>query len=336
MTSRWLMLFLAMASPKQLHDDISKGRFKPVYYFYGSEDYRRSEAEKFVADHFLPDLQRSINYHKIDSKKTSAAELAAALANLPMLGERQVFVVGSFESYKAKEMEQLLKYIKPIDPNRVIILSTSSAKTPRKDSTFFKTVSAIAEPVEFRKLTELETQDTLTKRLTKNRLSMDADARELLIGLVDGDRGGLESELNKLIDYKSEGGSITIDDIKSVCAGYQLFNIFELGDVIVEKNSQRALRMVQALVGAGTNIDYLISLLQAHFISLYLVKNGKNPVGNRGFLIFKFRMQAKSYSNQQLESIIIMLDEANVELRHQRFTEELVLETLTLKLSSKN
>ncbi len=330
------VLFLGMASPKQLVDDVNKGKFRPVYYFYGSEDYRRSEAEKFVADHFLPDLQRSVNYHKIDSKRTSAAGLAAALANLPMLGEKQVYVVENFESYKTKETEQLLKYIKPPDSNRVIILSTPSAKTPKKSSTFFKTISEIAETVEFKKLDARDSHATIVSRLAKNKLEIDDDARELLVGLVDGDRGGLESELNKLINYKSEIGSITIDDIKTVCAGYQVFNIFELGDVMIEGNAQKGLKMVQALVGSGTNIDYLISLLQAHFISLYLVKNGKNPVGNRGFLIPKFRVQAKSFTNQQLEEIIITLADANMELRQQHFTEELVLETLTIKLAKKH
>mgnify|MGYP001565305226 CR=1 FL=1 len=332
------VLFLGMASPRQFFEDITKGRFKQVYYFYGSEDYRRSEAEKFVADHFLPDLQRSINYLKIDSKKTSAAELAAALSNLPMLGERQVYVVGNFESYKPKDQEQLLKYIKPKDPNRVIILSTPSAKTPKKTSQFFKTISEIAETVEFGKMKPEDVHSTIVARLAKNKLAIDADALELLIGLVDGDRGGLESELNKLIDFKSEGGSITIDDIQKVCAGYQVFSIFELGDVIVAGNAPKVFKMVQSLLGAGTNVGYLISQLQAHFISLFLVKNGKAPVGNRNFpfLVSKFREQARAFSNQQLEGIIITLDEAMVESRHQRFTEELVLETLIFKLLNRH
>jgi len=200
----------------------------------------------------------------------------------------------------------------------------------------FKRVSEIAEPIELRKLTVQETQGIITARLSKNKLTIAADALELLSGLVDGDRGGLESELNKLIDYKSESGSVTIEDIKKICAGYQLFNIFELGDIIIEGKAPKILRMVQALAGAGTSIDYLISLLQAHFISLYLVKNEKNPVGNRGFLISKFRQQAKAYSNQQLEGMIIELAVADTEIRHQRFPKELILETLTFKLSNKN
>ena len=58
-------------------------------------------------------------------------------------------------------------------------------------------------------------------------------------------------------------------------------------------------------------------------------------MGNRGFLIQKFRTQATSFSNRKLESIIITLAEANMELRQQRFSEELVLETLTFKLAKK-
>ena len=335
MTCRRLVLFLAMASPKQLHDDISKGKFKPVYYFYGQEDFRRSEAEKFVADHFLPDLQRSINYHKIDSRKTSAGELMASLANLPMLGEKEVFIIGSFETYKAKEMGQILQLIKNPDPNRVVVLSTPSAKTPKKDSTLYKTVTSIAEPVEFRFMTVEETQSIIMTRLAKHKLAIDRAALELLTGLVDGNRGGLESELNKLIDYKAEGGSITVEDISQICAGYELFNIFELGDIIVEGKIQKIMRMVNSLIGAGTSIDMLVALLQQHFLSLYLVKNGKSPVGNRGFLIPKFRQQARAYSNLQLEGIIKSLAEANTELRHQRLPEELVLETLALELSNK-
>ena len=333
MTNRRAVLFLDMTGTKQLHAEITKGNFKPVYYFYGSEDYRRVEAEKFVADHFLPSAQRSVNYHRIDSKKTSAAELHAKLANLPMLGEREVFVIGNFESIKPKEIEGLMPLIKSKDTNRVLILSTGSAKTPKKTSAFFKSVTEFAEPVEFKKMTSAETQSAIISRLSKNKISIENNALELLTGLLDGDKGGMEAELNKLIDFKSEGETVTIEDIKLITAGYEIFNIFELGDVIVQGKIQKIVRMLNSLVGSGTSIDFLMSLLGAHFISLYLVKNGRSPVGNRGFLIPKFRQQARSYSNQELESIIIALADSNAELRKQNLPNELVLETLTFNLA---
>jgi DNA polymerase III delta subunit len=325
-----------MASAKELLEDIARGNFKSVYYFFGSQDYRRTEAEKYIADRFLPKLQRSINYYKIDSKKTSAAELASALSNLPMLGEKQVYVVGNFETYKQKEMEKLKPYISSKDANRIIILSTSSSKTPSKKSAFLKEVSEFAETVEFNKLTERETKGLIINRLAKFKVSIEENALELLVGLVDGDKGGLDGELSKLIDYKGEGGKITIDDIREVCSGHELFGIFDLGNVIVEKNQQKILKMLNSLLGGGTSADFLVLLLQQHFISLYLVKNGKQPVGNRGFLVSRFREQSRGYSNSQLEQIIVALAEANVDLRHQRLTEELILEELTINLSNLN
>jgi DNA polymerase III delta subunit len=115
-----------------------------------------------------------------------------------------------------------------------------------------------------------------------------------------------------------------------------LFGIFDLGNVIVEKNQQKILKMLNSLLGGGTSADFLVLLLQQHFISLYLVKNGKQPVGNRGFLVSRFREQSRGYSNSQLEQIIVALAEANVDLRHQRLTEELILEELTINLSNLN
>jgi DNA polymerase III delta subunit len=324
-----------MASPNQLLESISKGKFRPVYYFFGAEDFRRTEAEKYVADHFLPDMQRATNYHRIDSKRISAGELMANLSNLPMLGEKEVFIIGSFESFKPKEIEQILRLLKSDDPNRVVILSTPSSKSPSKKSEFFKLMSDVAETVEFPRFRSDETQKFIRSRLAKNKISISSDALDLLTGLVSGDRGGLESEVNKLIDFKG-AGEISVADIKNICVGYELYGIFELADIIIQGKTQRTLRAIISLLGAGTNVDTLIVLLQQHFLSLFLVKNGKAPVGNRGFLTWKFRQQAETYSNPQLEKIIITLADANAEVRHQRLPQNLVLEMLALNLSSQN
>ena len=87
-----------MVTPFQLLKDISAGKFKPAYYFYGSEDYRITEAEKYLARQFLPGAQMSVNYRKFDGRKTKAGDLITHLSNLPMLGEKQVFVVSDFQS----------------------------------------------------------------------------------------------------------------------------------------------------------------------------------------------------------------------------------------------
>ncbi len=325
-----------MAGPAQLLKEIKAGKFRSLYYFFGSEDYRRTEAEKYIGSRFLPDLQRSTNYHRLDARKISAQELIAQLSNYPILGEKEVYIVTGIESFKPTEQEQIYNLLKAPDPNRIVILSTPSKKTPQKKSAFFKKISEAAMAVEFHKLDQYDTRRYINKTLTANSLSIESEALNRLAGLVDGDRGGLEGELKKLIDYKKSGETITVEDIKQVCAGYEVFNMFEVGDVLVQGSPRKTLKVINSLLGSGVSVDMLTILLIQHFISLYLVKNGKNPVGRRAFLIPKFRAQAGQFGNDQLESIIIALAEGNAQLRQNRLPNQLILETLALSLSVKS
>ncbi len=324
-----------MATPRELFLEIKKGKFHPAYFFYGLEEYRLSEARKYLVSIFLPDKQGMVNYKKIDGKKTAIGDLIAELAALPMLGERQVFAVDNIQHYKPKQLNQIIKMLTPPDPNRIIIFSTPSSKTPKKTSTFFKTISANSRPVEFKKLTETETISFIRARLEKESVAIEPEAVKMFAALIAGNRGALEAELNKLIDYKGKGGIVTEKDIKEIVAGYEVFNMFQLADNIVNGKSSRVLKMIDGLYSDGIGPTVLASLLQQHFISLYLVKNDKKPVGNRGFLIPNFKRQAQNYSNKQLEQIVIEIAELDSELRLGKIKPETAFEMLVLNLISK-
>lgn len=334
MTLRWGTPYNdLMASPHKLFQDITAGKFKPAYYFFGAEDYRITEAEKFVARQFLPHLQLTTNYRRLDGKKIRTADLIAELSNFPMLGEKQVFVITDFQSYKPTEINRILALLNPPDPNRIVVFSSPSSKTPKKKSTFFTAVSAVTETVEFPRLTLQEATGQISTRLQKEGISIDPDALRHLTELVCGNKGALEAELAKLTNFKSKGESISLDDIKRVSAGYEVYNIFELADVVVAGQTPLVLKMIKSLLAEGTSPGTLTMLLGQHFVSLYLVKNGKRPLGRRDFLTYKFRQQAQKYDNYRLESIIITIAAADAQLRHQEFSPDMTLEMLAVELA---
>ncbi len=323
-----------MASPAQLHKEISAGKFKPAYYFFGSEDYRITEAEKYVAREFLPNLQLSVNFRRFDGRRTKAGDLIAQLSNLPMLGEKQVFVVTDFQSFRPTEVKAILALLTPSDPNRIIIFDSPASKAPNKKSAFFTSVSSVAEVVEFKRLDFDESVRTIRARLKAEGIEIADDALRLLTELLDGNRGAMESELNKLVNFKSAGETIELEDIRKISAGYEMFSIFDLADLIVAANTKKILRMLKQLLAEGVSPVTFTTLLQQHFTSLYLVKNGKPPLGNRGFLVYKFRQQAAKFDNRQLEDMIIEIADADSSLRHQELLkQEVVLETLALALA---
>ncbi|UCG63222.1 MAG: DNA polymerase III subunit delta [Candidatus Zixiibacteriota bacterium] len=321
-----------MPTPSTLFKDVTAGRFKPAYYFFGSEDYRIAEAEKFVAMQFLPHLQMATNLYRIDARKTRAPDLMAELANLPMLGEKQVFVVRDFQSYRADDVKQVLKLLSPADPNRIIIFSTPSARTPRRNSAFFNSISKAAEAIEFKKLSYQESAAIIQARLKKEDLTIAPEALRLLTELVAGSRGALEAELTKLVNYKESGDKIEVADIRSVSAGYEVFGIFDLADQVVAGDAKKVFNMVRSLLAEGNSPATLIALMQQHFTSLYLVKNDKSPLGRRAFLTHKLRQQAEKYSGRRLEEIIIEIAAADVRLRHKGVKPETTLEMLVMKL----
>ncbi|MFQ5452657.1 MAG: DNA polymerase III subunit delta [Candidatus Zixiibacteriota bacterium] len=322
-----------MAAPQKLFKDISAGKFKSAYYFYGSEDYRISEAVKFVAHQFLPDRQLSVNYRKIDAARTKTSDLITQLSTLPMLGEKQVFAITGFQSYKPTEIKKILSLVSPQDPNRIIIFTSPSSKTPKKSSAFIKTISQSAELVAFNRLTFKEAARQITTKLEKDKIKITSDALKLLTELLSGNRGALEAELTKLINYKNSGDTIEIEDIRLISSGFEVFNMFELADFVVAGQSTKVLQMIRSLISEGKSAAFLTTLLQQHFTSLYLVKNGKKPLGRRDFLIYKFRPQADKYSNHRLEEIIIEIAEADARLRQAGIKPETTLEVLALNLT---
>ncbi|KAA3634746.1 MAG: DNA polymerase III subunit delta [Calditrichaeota bacterium] len=325
-----------MATPKQLLTNINAGKFKSLYYFFGSEDYRITEAVKFVSHKFLPDMQFTTNYKKIDGKKTKLADLINELAVIPMLGEKQVFVITEFQSFRPKEIQKVLSVLKPVDPNRIVLLTSPSARAPRKNSAFYKTMSSEAVVVEFNKLSVEESRQQISGKLKRANLTISVGALTFLVELLGGNRGAMESEIEKIINYKSEGEQVELEDVEKLTNGYEVFSVFELAELIVSGNTPKVLKMLRTLIAEGSSPVMLIALLQAHFISLYLVKNGKSPLGNRGFLIPRFKGQAAKYSNEQLEKIIIDTAKADSDFRNTTKTgmdQAMVLEILTLQLT---
>jgi len=325
-----------MITPRTLLAEISAGKFRPGYYFFGQDDYRMVEAEKYLVRGFLPDRQRLTNCRKLDGRRLPFRDLAAELAALPMLGEKQAVIVSNFQSYKPTEIDAILKLLSPPDPNRTVIFSSPAAKAPKRNAAFIKRIEDSLQVVEFRKLTREDVYKLVRKRLKKEEIAIEPEALELLSELIAGNMGALESEVGKLVNYRRKGETITPEDIGAVCSGYATYNIFSLADEIVSGRTRMVLQMIERLVADGNSPVYIASLLQQHFISLYLVKHGKRPLGRRDFMTAKLKQQAARYDDRRLEALIMEIAATDSEFRGSGIKPEAALEMLAMKMISKN
>lgn len=326
-----------MSSPGELLKNVSAGRFKPAYYFFGAEDFRITEAIKFLASKFLPESERATNFRRLDGRKTSVADLIVELSSLSLLGDRRVVAVSNFQSYKPTEWKKVLVLMEGSDPTRLVVFSSPSSVLSRGRAAFvkkafFKGVSKVAETVEFNRLTPREMAPKVRSRLGKADIKIDPKALQLLTEMLAGSHGGFQSEIDKLIDFKSSGETVTIDDIRKVCSGYEVFNIFDLADSIIAGQTKLVLKMINRLLADGNGPVTIGILLQQHFMSLFLVKGGRNPLGNRQWLANKFRGQAVQYTSERLEQIIRDIARCDANMRGGDLKPEAALEMMVLGL----
>lgn len=321
-----------MIKPHELARDIDAGKFEPAYYLFGVEDFRIIEAEKYIARSFLPDRQLVTNYRKINGRRTKCADLMADLANLPMLGERQVFGISEIQSFKPTEIDRILKLLLPPDPNRIVIFSSPAARMPKKSSAFIKKITKVAEVIEFGRLTAHAVATRIKSGLKKDDVEIAPEALQLLVELIGGHSGGVEAELAKLRDFKTPGETVSTEDVRAVTTGYVVYNIFELADQVVAGRTPLALKMLETLLAEGSSPVAICTLVLGHFLLLYLVKNGHPLPPNRRFLTNRFRQQANAFESGRLEQMLIDLAACDADLRGGTMKPKMALEVLLLRL----
>lgn len=321
-------------SPAELAREIDAGRFRAVYYFYGSEDYRIKEAEKKLAGIFLPRRIHSTNFIIMSALKSKLEDILTELSMIPMLGERQIFVIDDIQSFNQSQIEKIFSILTPPDPNRIVVFASPSSKTPRKTTAFFKFLASKTTAIEFTRLPLQASEGKIKTLLKEKGMEIGPEALRMLAELGDGDMGGIIGEVGKLIDYVGEGNDIKAEDVAAVTSDYQAFKVFELADQAAAGRIDKALNIINFLIKKGEKPSGLLFWLGEHFINLYLTSNGK-PIGRgKRDMNWKYRPQIGLFDNIQLEKIIKLIAEANFDLRNNIRPEKLILERLIFNICS--
>lgn len=103
-------------------------------------------------------------------------------------------------------------------------------------------------------------------------VSIEPEARTMLIGLLGADRAASRSEIQKLCLYAGPGGRITVDAVATTVGDGAAFAI---GDVIeaAATGDQAALeRGFRRLLAAGTSVSSIGTLAERHFMQLHALR----------------------------------------------------------------
>ena len=88
---------------QKLKSDLAAGELGQVYIFHGEESYLREYYLGEVKKALVPAGFEEFNYHKLDGRTITMAELSEAVEAMPMMAERTMVVVTDCDRFKLAE-----------------------------------------------------------------------------------------------------------------------------------------------------------------------------------------------------------------------------------------
>lgn len=316
----------------QLAKEMGAGKFRPLYFFYGEEDFRKAEAIKLITKGYLPPPQRKLNLVKMSASGTDFTEICTEIIAIPMLGEKRLIVIEQMQKMKPTQHKKLFEFLSNPPPETVIIMTVPGSYNLKKTSAFYKGITAISAPVIFDRLTGGMARAKIEKHFRDAGFEFDSDAVDYLIAITGGNFGGLGGELEKLSLATEGGGHIGLAEVKQMVSSHEEYNIFELIDCIADLKTEQALHIFNDLILKGINPASMIYPLSNHMTNLLKVHAGKKVAAHPMF-VGKLRRQAAIYDQSRTVTTITLIAKADREIRENKLRPLFLVENLIREIS---
>ena len=332
--------------PDELFAQIKKRRIAPVYFLSGDDEFSKEEAVRQLISAAVAPEDEVFSLDLLNGDDTDATTVLTLAATVPMLTEKRVLVVRSFQRLSQKERETIVDYAEQPTTNTCLVLIT-----PRVDlrTKLYKRLGKAAESVVFypmdpeRDLVRILTW--LRRRAEHARKRFSKEAAQALVENVGGDLGDLARELEKLAVYVGERQTIETLDVDAVMGTARAGTVFDLAQAIGEKDLAEAYRSMNRVMEAGEAPQVLIAVLVRHLTILWKIRLMKHEMRsdddvkkalrlgwwfNRNYP--KYLAQAKLLSRPDLMSGFEVLLQADVSLKTSVHPPHLVMQRMLYDL----
>ncbi len=332
---------------KLFNEDLKKGDFSPVMFFYGQEEYLIEWAVESLVKKYVNPAMKNIDYIKADDDSLSAYDLMEMCDTFSMVSEKRVVWAKNFEPLKSVnpkgfsqiDRDRLLEYV--LQPNEGNILVFSIEKLEDK-SEFVKELKKKVKTYDFDKLDRAALSAFILKRFKEAKREVGKDIINYIIeesGYFNKETEyrlfNLENDIKKILAYRSEGPLLP-EDIASVLHGDEDTFIFNFLDCITGNRKDTAFSMLDGILTSGGDVFSLVGLLINQFELILDIKElqmeGATPgqIGST-LKIHEFRIKkalgfASKVTVDKIKKILVQLYEIDRNVKTGTLEPRLALE----------
>jgi len=316
------------------------GGIAPVYLFCGTESYVMKSAVRLLESTVVQNDLRDLNLTVLQNDASGEA-IASACETIPFMSEKRVVIVyeSGFVSQSAKpeDEDRLNSYLEaPLDTAVLVFV----CEKPDKRKKIYKTLTRLAV-VEFNPLSEEELARWIEKTLKAHNLTISREAMAFLNEYADTRPEMLINEIEKLADYKN-GGEVTSDDILAIVTPTAEYNIFQMTDAIVAKDTKKALKLLSGILENREEPIYVLGAISKQYrrlmdMSLMLsAKKSRDEIicalGIKSFVFGLMQATLKSLNEKKLRKALDLCFETDEGLKTGGKFDAVALHTLIIEL----
>jgi len=301
--------------------DWKKGKFKPVYWLEGEEEYYIDVLVNYAERNILSEAEAGFNLTVFYGKDADWPAVINACRRYPMFAERQVVLLK--EAQQMKDIDKLEAYIdKPLS-STVFVVAYKEKKVDGR-SKLAKLLKEKAELYTTKKLYDNQLPDWTSELIRSKGYEITQKALLLLVDHIGNDLSRINNEIDKLL--VNLGGdrtiSITEDDIEKYVGVSKEYNVFELQDAFAKKDKVKAIRIIQYFEGnpkAGP-IQLILPSIYNFFSKVYMIfgqpardeKGVAAAIGVNPFFAKDYLAAVRNYNYEGIEQGLLLLHTYNL------------------------
>ena len=309
---------------EDLEKELKSDTLRSLYLLYGEELFLLESSLKKIKSIFGETI-KGINYIMIDENNIN--ELISDIETPSFGYDKKLIIVRNSGILKkegkrknaelAKLREKINDYINEnIDIIKQSVVIVFIEEDIQKQD-LVSTIEKYGVSVKFDYQKPMQLEKRIKAICNGYKVNIDADTLKYFIECCGTNMQELINEIRKLIEYAGENGTIKKEDIDKLSIKKLESIIFELTDNLGKKQIKEALEVMNNLIYAKEPIQKILITLYNHFKKLYFVtlaiNSNKDLVEvlklkpNQTFLINKYKMQARYFKANELQTILYKL-----------------------------
>ncbi|MBI5399898.1 DNA polymerase III subunit delta [Candidatus Saganbacteria bacterium] len=288
-----------------------------IYLLYGEAELLiKEKVDRLKAD-FTGD---NLNIEQVDGSEPDFEQLTTMLQTQPLFSSGDRLVIIKQADLRNKEWEAFLPALGQAAAGIRIVFAAAAVD---RRSKIFRWFSDQAEVCEFKAFTDWEQEAVVAwirQRVMASSKKIEPAAAEYLQKICGNDLLKLKSEIDKLITFIGEKGTITPADVETLASPGEM-NVFALADAAAGRDLKKALSACAILAREKVEFVPLLASLAGRFRIMLMAKGAANPatlaqtLKASPFYVKKCWQEANRFSSVELQKILELLLDTDLKLK---------------------